>query len=131
MLCGVCWEVRCSGVPHAWWGVGRNRKEKAFFLDFQNDASPNTSNGLSQVLVVHSQFYGLFEHPPTAQPAAQDLDAVPVLIPTISLLRLTCFHFSQRPFCKISPPNLCVTSSNRPSSFQFWHTVACCISRFL
>jgi len=46
------------------WGEGgggrkkkkEKKKEKTFFLDFQNDESPNTSNGLSQVLVVHNQF---------------------------------------------------------------------------
>jgi hypothetical protein len=40
----------------------RENKEKTFFLDFQNDESPNTSNGLSRVLVVHSQFYSLINH---------------------------------------------------------------------
>jgi hypothetical protein len=75
-----------------WWGGGRKKKENTFFLNFQNDESPNTSNGISQVLVLHSQYYSLFKHPLTAEPAAQDLDAVTALIPTISLLRLTYLY---------------------------------------
>jgi hypothetical protein len=53
MLCGVGWEIPPSGVQHAWW---RKKKEsKTFFLDFQNDESPNPTNGLSPVLAVQSQ----------------------------------------------------------------------------
>ena len=77
MLCGVCWEVPSSGVPHAMGGEGGgDKKEKKYFLDFQNDESPNASNGLSQVLVVHNQLCSLFKHPLTAEPDAQDRDAV-------------------------------------------------------
>jgi hypothetical protein len=87
----VGWEVPSSRVLHAI-GAGEGG---TFFLDFQNCKSPNTTNDQSQVLVVHSQFYSIFKHPLTTEPEAKDLEVAAVLIPTISLLRLTYLYLLQ------------------------------------
>jgi len=69
----------------------------------------------------------------TAEPAAQDLDAFTVLIPTISLLRLTYLYllpFFPEAILQDFTTKLVRDIAESPSSFHFWHTVASCISRF-